>query len=86
MNIILQIDKKIKMFNLLGGVFCVKCGINDIRTLQLDHKYGGGKEEIKEFGDYDKMLIFYFNNPNIAIHDLQVLCANCNWIKRSEDN
>jgi len=81
-----HMDRNIRMYNLLGGSSCKHCGITNYYTLQLDHIYGSCKEDVREFGDYDKMLTFYFANPEIAIRDLQVLCANCNWIKRSTNN
>ena len=68
----------------LGGK-CVGCGFQDRRALQIDHKHGGGCLELREFNSthkYYKMLL--------ALTDLteryQLLCANCNWIKRDTNN
>jgi hypothetical protein len=67
-------------FNLLGRK-CVKCGFEDMRALQIDHIDGGGLEEKKKLGTY-KMYKKILNHPELY----QILCANCNWIKRHENN
>ena len=64
---------------------CIRCGFTDIRALQIDHKNGRGTEEYKG----NKMNVmgmyrFYLKNIELAKQNLQVLCANCNWIKKSE--
>jgi hypothetical protein len=64
---------------LLGGK-CVKCGFSDTRALQIDHVNGGGtKERVKDSRIAEKNVI----NGNTT--DYQLLCANCNWIKRFEN-
>ena len=87
----LQIDKKnsdyrkkrkLEIYEILG-TRCVKCGFSDIRALQIDHINGGGSRERKLIGDntvrYHK---FIMKNRD----KYQILCANCNWIKRAENN
>lgn len=64
----------------LGGK-CVKCGFNDIRALQIDHINGGGSKEVRKRGTTE-MYRFYLKNKEEAIKKLQILCANCNWIKK----
>jgi hypothetical protein len=73
---------------ILLGEKCVKCGFNsDIRALQVDHIKGGGTKEVRDFGgNITKMWKFYLENPELAIKTLQTLCANCNTIKRYENN
>jgi hypothetical protein len=69
----------------LGGK-CCKCGYEDFRALELDHIRGGGsrlwredsgrvKREIAEFTEY----------PDRAREIYQVLCCNCNRIKKYEN-
>lgn len=78
-------ERKEKLFEILGGKKCVRCGFDDERALQFDHKFGGGlKEQITSKRGRDN-LKYYIENPNIARKKLQVLCANCNWIKKSEN-
>ncbi len=69
---------------MLGGK-CVRCGFNDIRALQVDHINGGGMAEHREYRSrtkYWKMVILSITNEE---KKFQLLCANCNWIKRSEN-
>lgn len=70
------------LITLLGGK-CKQCGFTDIRALQIDHVNGGGAKEkrmTKNF--YNYMLNKAINGSK----DYQVLCANCNWIKRAVNN
>lgn len=65
----------------LGGR-CVKCGFADTRALQIDHVNGGGTKDHTE----KKSVSSYYQRvmasaPN---KDFQLLCANCNQIKRYE--
>src|SRR3990167_1754197 len=65
----------------LLGDKCVICGFNDARALQIDHINGGGAKENRELrtqGIYRRVLT--------GVAGYQLLCANCNWIKRSENN
>jgi len=66
----------------LGGK-CSHCGFNDSRALQIDHVHGNGADDRREFGE-----AFYTKNflkrVMAAPGMYQVLCANCNWIKRAE--
>lgn len=69
------------VFDFLGGK-CVRCGFTDIRALQIDHVNGGGKKELKKNGSgisYYKKILLDKNRK------YQLLCANCNWIKRYEN-
>jgi hypothetical protein len=81
-----RIKLKKQLFNILGGSTCVKCGFNDERALQFEHKNGGGSKEHKKFKSSMVYYIYYVNNPKEAKRKLQVYCANCNWIKRVEND
>ena len=72
-----------KAISLLGGK-CKKCGFPDIRALQIDHINGGGNIESKKFGSYH-MYLKIKKSINTEKYNYQVLCANCNWIKRYEN-
>lgn len=64
----------------LYGSKCGHCGFTDPRALQLDHIHGGGVKENKALGTrgiYQRALKY----PD----EYQLLCANCNWIKRVEN-
>ena len=72
------------LFKLLGGKICVNCGFIDERALQFDHINGDGSIlEIKTGRERNKTFYKkYLDDPELAKKTLQVLCANCNWIKR----
>ena len=61
-------------------------GCTDIRCLQIDHINGGGIKQFKLFRGTYNMHRYYLNDLEKAKKELQVLCANCNWIKRDENN
>lgn len=65
------------------GARCARCGYDaNKHALQIDHKYGGGSLErsTKKGGSlYLHML------KHIDSGKYQVLCANCNMIKRAEN-
>jgi hypothetical protein len=68
----------------LGGK-CAWCGFDDIRALQLDHIHGNGSSERKsmsQYSVYKKIFLSVSENKK----EYQVLCANCNWIKRHENH
>ena len=68
----------------LGGK-CIQCGFSDKRALQIDHINGGGSKERKEKGfnaEFHKHVLKSLMNGE---NKYQLLCANCNWIKRFEN-
>lgn len=75
---------KNNLFDVLGHK-CVKCGFLDKRALQFDHIFGGGNKERKQSNSY-QIMKFYNDNPVLAKQKLQVLCANCNWIKKHDEH
>ena len=71
-----------KLFSALGAT-CKNCGFSDIRALQIDHINGGGIKERRTINtkDFHRVVLkSVINNEN----KYQLLCANCNWIKRTE--
>lgn len=64
------------------GNSCKRCGFTDRRALQFDHisSDGGGSRRLfyKDRWKYYRQML---EDPDARI---QVLCANCNWIKRHE--
>ena len=77
-------ERKILLKSL--GNKCVNCGFSDIRALQIDHKNGDGSADKKRFKKQTgTMVTYYSRNVKEATQKLQILCANCNWIKRAEN-
>lgn len=77
-------ELKRKVIQILGGK-CIQCGVDDMRCLQLDHIHGGGTEERSKM-NVRAIYRFILNNPREEWeHKYQLLCANCNWIKKFEN-
>lgn len=64
------------------GNKCVRCKNEDSRVLCIDHVNGGGSAERKKFGGN------YYTAVRKKVlegsTDYQLLCANCNLIKKLE--
>ena len=76
------------VLELLGGKY-MRCPFSDPRALQIDHVDGGGQQERRDRKHKGIGKKYY----NIVIESVlkgegkyQLLCANCNWIKRVENN
>jgi len=71
------------LIGLMGNV-CCKCGFSDSRALQIDHINGGGIKERKAYNtkDFVRIVIASLNKNE---NKYQLLCTNCNWIKRHEN-
>lgn len=67
------------VLEVLGGV-CVRCGFDDPRALQIDHVNGGGKADRRCRGSRKLYSAIVAGEPGF-----QLLCANCNTIKRVEN-
>ena len=76
-----------EILDLLGGQKCKQCGFDDWRGLEIDHIHGDGKDDR---GTLSGLLnVFAFRNKLLkpgflatALLRYQVLCCNCNQIKR----
>ena len=66
------------------GSKCCQCGFRDYRALQIDHINGGGLKDKKlGKGFYIKRVL---DEILAGSGKYQLLCANCNWIKKSVNN
>ena len=90
-NLKRKMEEKLKIFELLGNRCANPFGLphpdwcNDPRCLQIDHINGGGTKEINLHGhnrSYYKMVRLKIENGS---KDYQLLCSNCNWLKRYEN-
>lgn len=73
---------RLRLIEVLGNK-CSQCGFTDMRCLQIDHINGYGH---KTGHSYHTDIRYYLKHPEEAKQKLQVLCANCNWIKKHENN
>ena len=66
-------------YNLNHGDF-----IADVRCLQIDHVNGGGSKLLTKspYKEYKRIR----DEIKSGSKDYQLLCANCNWIKRRINN
>lgn len=64
------------------GHYCFRCGYTDKRALQIDHVLGGGTKEREVFKSTTSYLKKVLADETGSY---QILCANCNWIKRAEE-
>lgn len=69
------------VYEKLGHV-CNHCGFSDKRALQVDHKYGREPDEKYTH----RGVKFYLRVLRDTSSKYQILCANCNWIKRHVNN
>lgn len=77
---------KLEVFHAYCGeeIACF-CGCADLRCLTIDHIDGGGKSHCRSLGGCGSTIyseILKLGCPD----DFQVLCMNCNWLKRYEND
>ncbi len=76
---------KQKAFEKLGGAYCVKCKITDVRILTINHKSGKrktkGSEKVDEGG---KRLYRNILNGDEDLNNIEVRCYNCNILYEYE--
>ena len=73
--------RRLEILSFLGNK-CSRCSNEDWRVLQVDHVNGGGSKERRSLGNSASSLKKKVHeNPS----NYQLLCANCNWIKRYEN-
>jgi hypothetical protein len=74
----------LEQIHLKYGPRCNICGYdNDVRALQIDHVQGGGSAEIR--GGNGAGIAYYLRVLKDDTGRYQLLCANCNKIKRHEN-
>jgi len=77
-------EKAIKML----GNKCIRCGFSDIRALCFDHIHGGGTKEARcKYIQARQIAHIIVTRPKEEWQDkYQLLCANCNFIKKLEND
>lgn len=77
-----KVNPRERIVKLLGNR-CCRCGFSDVRALQIDHVNGGGTRDRARLKGAIAYYIHIERNLNSGLY--QLLCANCNWIKRVEN-
>ena len=79
-----QRELRQRIMEKLGGR-CVRCGFDDWRALQIDYVRGGGRGDYGErLGRFGGGMSYYYRVLHDETGKYQLLCANCNQIKRLE--
>lgn len=71
--------RRLKVFELLGGK-CCHCEEISVFCLQIDHINGGGTKHFKSRGTIGLLSDVLADSDRKSKY--QLLCANCNWVKR----
>jgi len=78
-------NRRQKLLNKLGKN-CTHCGFSDWRALQIDHINNNGYDERKRESATKTYRRILAMSDEEARKQYQILCANCNWIKKHETN
>jgi len=73
-------QKRVEVLEKLGGK-CVECGFSDHRALHVDHVNNDGYEDRKKLKSVYQRYMAVMNDTE---NKYQLLCANCNFIKKYE--
>lgn len=65
---------------------CRQCGFSDIRALSIDHIEGGGRKHLQDNDIWSGTGLYLWLKRNNYPEGFQVLCMNCQAIKRSINN
>ena len=77
-----NLDQKLRVLVHLGGVECVVCEYDNPMALCVDHIHNDGAQDRKKNSTYTIRKRILNMSEVDAGRDYQVLCANCNQIKR----
>jgi hypothetical protein len=77
--------RKRVFFRICGSISpsCVRCGCDDPRLLEINHKEGGGTRETQK-GKYSQRFYFDIARGKRSTDDLELLCKPCNAIHALE--
>ncbi len=69
------LNRRRKLFTVLGGAICRNCGCTELEFLELNHINGGGSKEFKRIGNHLYELLLRGERSQ---EDYEVLCRVCN--------
>jgi ribosomal protein S27AE len=81
-------SRRYRIFNAIaldGRIACVRCGYIGM-ALQFDHKKDDGATDRKRFNNTNSFVKYYNAHLDEAMERLQILCANCNWEKKYQND
>ena len=81
----LQVKAKV-MRHYSPNLKCMRCGISNIHVLSIDHIQGNGKQHRQNIGNIGGFAFYRWLHRNKYPLGFQVLCMNCQFIKRVENN
>jgi len=74
---------RLLLLEMYGGK-CKRCDNSDYRVLQLDHVNDDAPEDRKKYGLSKRKIYLKIIKGEVDKNRYQLLCANCNWIKKYE--
>jgi hypothetical protein len=83
-NVLKAKEYREKIYDILGHI-CCKCAFSDKRALQIDHINGGGHDHRIATGWGNRAYYKSIVEDSQIKEKFQILCANCNWIKKFEN-
>jgi hypothetical protein len=79
-------DKRLRLLEMLGCICAMRGYCENVLALQIDHIFGDGhKDKVRFNGSGLAQYKYYLEHADEAKARLQVLCSNCNQIKRFEN-
>lgn len=81
-------ERKLEILSEYSGntLLCIRCGFNDIRALSIDHINGKGESHRRSLGITSGNNFYQWLKKNNYPEGYQVLCMNCQAIKRIEND
>jgi CxxC-x17-CxxC domain-containing protein len=76
---------KEKLFEILGGKVCSNCGFKDERALGFSHISEEDDFDSVQRGGFASSFGKYISDPDLARNELQILCLNCNEIRKPNE-
>ncbi len=69
-----------------GKLACVSCAFSDIKALSIDHIKGGGTQHTEGLNRHGGANFYRWLRYNNYPDGYQVLCMNCQFIKRADNS
>lgn len=77
-----NIKKLVISYYSKGTIKCKRCGFNNIDELSIDHIHSNGNEHRKILNNKSGCNFYWWLIRNDFPNGYQVLCMNCNFIKK----